>query len=82
MCPLSNKSGPYFLPHGKLRIKNACYKDDFNPLDAACSCYACRGFTRSYIRHRYMAGEITALMLMTLHNITYYLDLCRRLWRD
>jgi queuine tRNA-ribosyltransferase len=73
------RNGLCFCSHGKLRIKNACYKDDFTPLDAACSCYACRNFTRSYLRHLYMAGEITALILMTIHNITYYLDLCRRL---
>lgn len=73
------RNGLCFCSHGKLRIKNACYKDDFTPLDAACSCYACRSFTRGYIRHLYMAGEITALILMTIHNITYYLDLCRRL---
>jgi len=73
------RNGLCFCSHGKLRIKNARYKDDFTPLDAACSCYACRTFTRSYIRHLYMAGEITALILMTIHNITYYLELCRRL---
>jgi queuine tRNA-ribosyltransferase len=73
------RNGLCFCSQGKLRIKNACYKDDFTPLDAACSCYACRTFSRGYIRHLYMAGEITALILMTIHNITYYLDLCRRL---
>jgi queuine tRNA-ribosyltransferase len=73
------RNGLCFCSHGKLRIKNACYKDDFTPLDPSCSCYACRSFTRSYIRHLYMAGEITALILMTMHNIAYYLDLCRRL---
>ena len=73
------RNGLCFCSHGKLRIKNARYKDDFTPLDAACSCYACRTFTRSYIRHLYMANEITALILMTIHNVTYYLDLCRRL---
>jgi queuine tRNA-ribosyltransferase len=73
------RNGLCFCSQGKLRIKNACYTDDFTPLDAACSCYACRNFTRSYIRHLYMAREITALILMTIHNITYYLDLCCRL---
>jgi queuine tRNA-ribosyltransferase len=73
------RNGLCFCSWGKLRIKNACYRDDFAPLDEACSCYACRTFTRAYIRHLYMAGEITALILMTTHNITYYLDLCRSL---
>lgn len=73
------RNGLLFCSQGKLRIKNARYKDDFMPLDPACSCYACRNFSRAFIRHLYMAGEITALMLMTMHNIEYYLGLCRRL---
>lgn len=73
------RNGLLFCSHGKLRIKNARYRDDFTPLDAACSCYACRNFSRAYIRHLYMAHEITALILMTMHNIAYYLELCGKL---
>jgi queuine tRNA-ribosyltransferase len=73
------RNGMCFFSAGRLRIKNAAYKDDMRPIDPACSCYACRTFSRAYLRHLFMAGEITALVLMTIHNITYYVNLCRRM---
>ena len=51
------RNGLCFCSHGKVRIKNARYKDDFTPLDPACTCYACRNFSRAYIRHLYISGS-------------------------
>jgi queuine tRNA-ribosyltransferase len=71
------RTGMCFYRLGRLRIKNACYRDDMRPVDETCTCYTCRHFSRSYIRHLFMANEITAVILMTIHNIHYYLSLCR-----
>src|SRR5205814_9669500 len=61
---------------GKLVIKNARYKEDQLPLDPACACPVCRGgYTRSYLRHLYVAGEILALRLISLHNVHVYQEL-------
>lgn len=73
------RNGMCFYAAGRLKIKNSCYRDDMQPIDPACSCYACRHFSRAYLRHLFMADEITALVLMTIHNVHYYLDLCRQM---
>jgi len=72
------RNGSAFTSVGKLNIRNAAYTKDFSrPLDNKCSCYACSNFSRAYIRHLYMAGEILAIRLMTLHNIHFYMELVR-----
>ncbi len=73
------RTGMCFYSEGRLRIKNARYKDDMNPIDPSCTCYTCRNFSRSYLRHLFMANEITAVVLMTIHNIHFYLDLCKKM---
>ncbi|MCL2688297.1 MAG: tRNA guanosine(34) transglycosylase Tgt [Chitinispirillia bacterium] len=72
------RNGSAFTSKGKVNIRNAAYTRDFShPLDENCSCYACANFSRAYIRHLYMAGEILAIRLMTLHNIHFYMELVR-----
>jgi queuine tRNA-ribosyltransferase len=66
------RNGTVFTSEGKLVVKNAAYADDFGPLDPECDCYACRNFTRAYIRHLFQAGEILAPRLATLHSVTYF----------
>jgi queuine tRNA-ribosyltransferase len=73
------RNGLCFYSEGRLRIKNACYRDDMRPIDPQCTCYTCRTVSRAYLRHLFMAGEISACVLMTIHNLHYYLDLCRRM---
>ena len=58
-----------------INIKNKKYQFDESPLDPDCSCYTCQNFSKSYLRHLFIAKEITALRLLTLHNLTYYLRL-------
>jgi len=60
---------------GTLSMRNAKYKDDFKPLDAKCECYTCRNYTRAYLRHLFIAEEILALELASIHNLYFYLDL-------
>jgi queuine tRNA-ribosyltransferase len=66
-----------FTAHGRLNLRNADHAEDFSPVDPDCSCYGCRNFTRAYLRHLFKAGEILALQLATLHNLTFYLWLVR-----
>ena len=73
------RNGQLFTSQGRVNIKNARYADDESPLDPACRCYTCRRHSRAYLRHLFMAGEITASALNTLHNLTFYLDTMRRI---
>ncbi len=73
------RTGYLFTSRGKVMIKQAQYTDDQNALDPACDCYTCRTFTRAYLRHLYMAGEILFSVLATMHNIHYFLDIMRRM---
>ncbi|MBV8194242.1 MAG: tRNA guanosine(34) transglycosylase Tgt [Candidatus Dormibacteraeota bacterium] len=56
---------------GRLSLRNAVYRDDLRPLDATCDCAACRRFSRAYLRHLFMSGEILAHRLVSLHNLTH-----------
>jgi queuine tRNA-ribosyltransferase len=71
------RNGTLFTPRGRLVLKNACYAEDLRPVDPDCPCYACRHFSRAYLRHLFKAGEILALRLGSLHNLTYMLSLAR-----
>ena len=73
------RNGQLFTSTGRLNIKNAEYADDENPIDARCGCYTCRTFSRAYLRHLFMAREMTAGTLNTLHNLYFYLDTMRRI---
>jgi len=64
-----------FTYSGTLSMRNAKYKDDFNPVDGNCDCYTCKNYTRAYIRHLFIASEILALELASIHNLTFYLKL-------
>ena len=66
------RNGGAFTSTGLLTIKNAVHKDDDAPLDAACSCYTCKNFSRAYLHHLYKAKEILSSVLMTIHNLNYY----------
>ena len=69
------RNGTCFTRSGRLVIKNAQYAHDFTPIEADCDCYACRNFTRAYIRHLFKAEEILALRLMSTHNLRFLLKL-------
>jgi queuine tRNA-ribosyltransferase len=73
------RNGQLFTAGGRINIKNARYAEDARPVDPDCSCYTCRTFTRAYLRHLFLAGEIGAATLNTLHNLNFYLDTMRRI---
>jgi queuine tRNA-ribosyltransferase len=69
------RNGLLFTNEGRLVIRNARHADDDRPVDPTCECYACRTFSRAYMRHLFKAGEILGLRLNTLHNLHFYLSL-------
>jgi queuine tRNA-ribosyltransferase len=73
------RNGWLFTRFGDIKIRNARYRDDTQPLDEQCACYACRHFTRAYLYHLQKANEILGARLNTLHNLHYYQDLMREL---
>jgi queuine tRNA-ribosyltransferase len=71
------RNGTLFTSEGKLSIKNARFAEDRRPLDPECGCYTCSRFSRAYLRHLFIAKEMTAATLNTIHNLHFYLDLMR-----
>jgi queuine tRNA-ribosyltransferase len=69
------RNGTAFTSVGKLTIRNAPFIEDFSSLDPACSCYACRNFSRAYLRHLFNSEEILGLRLVSLHNIHFFLQM-------
>jgi queuine tRNA-ribosyltransferase len=65
------RNGTLFTSAGRVNIKSAVYETDQAPLDEACGCYVCRTYTRSYLRHLFRAGEISALIYNTHHNLFF-----------
>ena len=82
-CVLPTRLGRHggaFVGFGDtLPVKAGRYARDFSPIDENCGCYACRHFSRAYIRHLMNVGEILGVRLLTLHNLHYYLNLARRI---
>jgi len=73
------RNGCLFTRQGKLIIKQARYREDPAPVDAQCGCYACRRFSRAYLRHLFQSGEMLFCTLATLHNLQWYLDIMRQI---
>jgi queuine tRNA-ribosyltransferase len=73
------RNGQLFTSEGRVNIKNARYAEDDRPLDPRCGCYTCRNHSRAYLRHLFMAGEMTSGTLNTLHNLSFYLDTMGRI---
>ena len=69
------RNGYLFTSEGRLIIKNARYKDDPRPIDERCRCYTCSRYSRSYLRHLFLSGEILYASLATRHNVHRYLDI-------
>jgi queuine tRNA-ribosyltransferase len=73
----NGRTGQAFTSRGKLNIKNAQWTTDSRPLDESCSCSVCRRHSRAYLRHLYMSGEMLASILLTHHNLAFFLDTMR-----
>ena len=68
-----------YTSEGRVLIKNSRYAEDQRPIDSNCSCSVCRRYSRAYLRHLFAAGEMTAAILATYHNVHFYLDIMRRI---
>jgi queuine tRNA-ribosyltransferase len=73
------RNGTVLSPTGRINLRNACHADDPAPIVEGCACYACRHFSRAYLRHLIKAGEILGLHLTTIHNVHFILDLMRQI---
>jgi queuine tRNA-ribosyltransferase len=73
------RNGQMFTPYGTVNISNAQYRQDTEPLAAGCECYTCRNYSRAYLRHLYMARELLAYRLNTIHNIHYFISFMKQM---
>lgn len=78
---LGRHGGAYIGNGITINVKAGKYAKDFSPIEEGCQCYACRNFTKAYIRHLLNVGEILGMRLLTLHNLHYYLNLADRIRR-
>jgi queuine tRNA-ribosyltransferase len=73
------RNGQLFTSEGTLNIRNSRFQADTGPLDPRCACYACRNYSRAYVRHLQQCNEILGARLATIHNLHFYLDLMTRM---
>ncbi|HSF18526.1 MAG TPA: tRNA guanosine(34) transglycosylase Tgt [Vicinamibacteria bacterium] len=73
------RNGTLFVSTGKIAIKNARFSDDPAPPDPGCRCYTCRNFSRAYLRHLFLAREMSSATLNSIHNLHFYFELLRRI---
>ena len=73
------RNGTLFTGRGRLNIRNAAFARDSGPVDPDCACPACRGFSRAYLRHLAVAGEMLSAVLNTIHNLAFYQRLMREM---
>jgi queuine tRNA-ribosyltransferase len=75
----NGRKGYAFTSQGPLRLRNSCHKLAGETLDPACACYTCRNFSRAYLRHLILAGEVLGGTLVSLHNVAFYQALLRQM---
>jgi queuine tRNA-ribosyltransferase len=73
------RNGQMFTQYGTVNISNSQYKDDTEPLEPGCECYTCRHYSRAYLRHLYMARELLAYRLNTIHNIHHFISFMKQI---
>jgi queuine tRNA-ribosyltransferase len=74
----NGRNGQAYTSRGRLNIRNARWAADTRPLDEECACAVCRRHSRAYLRHLHATGEMLAAVLLTHHNLAFYLDTMRR----
>ena len=73
------RHGHAYTKYGKINLKNSKYKEDFTPIDETCNCYACKNYTKAYIKHLINADETFGARLLSIHNITYLTNLMKEI---
>jgi queuine tRNA-ribosyltransferase len=76
------RHGSFLTYEGKVSIRQARFEKDFSPIDPECDCYACKNFTKAYLRHLFWAREILALQMLTLHNLRFYMRMMEKACQD
>jgi queuine tRNA-ribosyltransferase len=74
----NGRTGGAFTSRGKINIRNAQYIDDAAPLDMECGCSVCQRYSRGYLRHLYQAGEMNAAIMLSHHNVAFFLNTMRQ----
>jgi queuine tRNA-ribosyltransferase len=74
----NGRTGQAFTTYGKINVKKAQWAVDTRPLDETCDCSVCKRYSRAYLRHLYLSGELLASVLLTHHNLAFFLDTMRR----
>jgi queuine tRNA-ribosyltransferase len=75
----NGRNGQLFTSEGVMNIENARYINDFNSVDKECKCTLCKNYTRSYLRHLFNINEMLGLRLASIHNITFYMNLMKKI---
>jgi queuine tRNA-ribosyltransferase len=73
------RNGQMFTRKGTINISNSRYREDTEPLEPDCTCYTCRNYTRAYLRHLYLARELLAYRLNSIHNVHYFITFMKRM---
>ncbi|MFC1704240.1 tRNA guanosine(34) transglycosylase Tgt [Candidatus Omnitrophota bacterium] len=73
------RNGTAFTSKGRLTVRNAEFTKDQKPLDESCSCYTCKNYSRSYLRHLFNAKEVLGLRLVSFHNVYFYKNFMQRI---
>ena len=73
------RHGHAYTKYGKINLKNSKYKKDFTPIDEHCDCYACKNYTKAYIRHLITVNETLGARLLSIHNITFLTNLMKEI---
>ncbi|MCX6618261.1 MAG: tRNA guanosine(34) transglycosylase Tgt [Acidobacteria bacterium] len=73
------RNGMLFTSQGRLVIRHSRYAGDSRPPDERCGCPVCRRYSRAYLRHLFLSGELLSSVLNTVHNLHFYLDTMRRI---
>lgn len=79
VAPTRNgRNGTAFTSYGQVNVKKAAFKDDFAPLDSTCSCECCSNYSRAYLRHLFVCGELLGHRLLSVHNVAFLLGLAQQ----
>ena len=73
------RNGTLYTWSGKISIKREMYKEDPSALDSACDCYTCKNYSKAYLRHLFLSGEILSARLNTIHNLHFYMTLMKKM---
>ncbi len=81
-CVLPTRNGRFgraYTYNGVIILRNNKYTDDFSPIDSSCHCFACKNYSRAYLRHLILSEEILGITMVSLHNVYFYIDMFEKI---